>query len=70
MRVATYFRPLRVYGPLALLLIAVGVLKSLYDFFIHAKHSLEESDIIIICTGVLVAAIGLLADLIVAQRRR
>ncbi|MGI8908876.1 MAG: glycosyltransferase family 2 protein [Candidatus Sumerlaeaceae bacterium] len=69
-RVATYFRPLRVYGPLALITVAVGVLKSCYDFFIHAKHSLEESDIIIICTGILLAAIGLLADLIVAQRRR
>jgi glycosyltransferase involved in cell wall biosynthesis len=69
-RVATYFRPLRVYGPLALITLVVGVLKSLYDFFIHAKHSLEESDIILICTALLLGAIGLLADLIVAQRRR
>ena len=69
-RVATYFRPLRVYGPLAVITLLAGLLKSGYDFFIHAKHSLEESDIIIICTGILLAAIGLLADLIVAQRRR
>ena len=69
-RVATYFRPLRVYGPLALITIVAGIIKSWYDFFIHTKHSLEESDIILICTGILLAAIGLLADLIVAQRRR
>lgn len=69
-RVSTYFRPLRVYGPLALITFLVGVAKSYYDFFVHAKHSLEESDIILICTAILLAAIGLLADLIVAQRRR
>lgn len=69
-RVSTYFRPLRVYGPLAILTLLLGIAKSYYDFFIHAKHSLEESDIILICTGILLAAIGLLADLIVAQRRR
>jgi polyisoprenyl-phosphate glycosyltransferase len=68
-RMATFFRPLRAYGFLSFILLATGVVKSAYDYFWHAKHSLEESDIILICTGVLVGAIGLLADLIVAQRR-
>lgn len=68
-RMVTYFRPLRVYGPLAMFILFFGMLKSAYDIFLHSKHTLEESDIILICTGILIAAIGLLADLIVAQRR-
>lgn len=68
LRMVTYFRPLRVYGPLCLLIAGGGVAKSIYDFLLRPKHSLEESDIILICTGLLIGAIGLLADLIVAQR--
>lgn len=69
-RICTYFRPLRVYGPLSLLLAGAGVIKSIYDIFLRSsKHSLEESDIILITAGILIGAIGLLADLIVAQRR-
>ncbi|MGB9691284.1 MAG: glycosyltransferase family 2 protein [Candidatus Sumerlaeaceae bacterium] len=69
-RLCTYFRPLRVYGPLSLVFTAVGLAKSIYDVLLRAeKHSLEESDIILVTAGVLLAAIGLLADLIVAQRR-
>lgn len=69
-RMATYFRPLRVYGPLGILILLIGVASSLYNRFVYPKHTLQESDIIIICTGILIIAIGLLADLIVAQRRR
>jgi hypothetical protein len=58
-----------VYGPASFILLLGGFLKSFYDYFIHTKHSLEESDIIILCTGIIIGAIGLLADLIVAQRR-
>lgn len=69
LRMITYFRPLRVYGPLSLVLLFIGIVKSIYDIFFHDKHTLEESDIILICTGIIIGAIGLLADLIVAQRR-
>jgi len=69
-RLCTYFRPLRVYGPLAFAFTATGVLKSIYDVFLRPnKHSLEESDIMLVTAGILLGAIGLLADLIVAQRR-
>lgn len=69
-RLCTYFRPLRVYGPLALALFTIGFGKSFYDVFLRAtKHSLEESDIMLVTAGILLGAIGLLADLIVAQRR-
>lgn len=69
-RMATYFRPLRIYGPLSVAILLIGIISSLYNRFVYPKRSLEESDIILICTGILVGAIGLLADLIVAQRRR
>lgn len=68
-RMITYFRPLRVYGPLAGILLGTGILKSAYDLLRPQKHSLEESDIILVAAGILIGAIGLLADLIVAQRR-
>ncbi|CAN5247038.1 N/A [soil metagenome] len=70
LRVMTFFRPLRVYLPVALLMIGGGILKSFFDFFLLAKHSLQESDIILICVGVLLGGVGLLAELIVAQSRR
>ncbi len=69
-RLCTYFRPLRVYGPLGLFFFAAGIVKSFYDIALRpGKHSLEESDIILVTAGILLAAIGLLADLIVAQSR-
>lgn len=69
LRMVTFFKPLRVYGPLCLILLFGGFLKSIYDFALRSgKHSLEESDIILICTGILIGGMGLLAELIVAQR--
>jgi glycosyltransferase involved in cell wall biosynthesis len=69
-RLCTYFRPLRVYGPLGFIFVVGGLAKSAYDVCLRAeKHSLEESDIMLVTAGILLAAIGLLADLIVAQRR-
>lgn len=69
-RLCTYFRPLRVYGPLSVSLLGLGIAKSVYDVALRAeKHSLEESDIMLMTGGIMVGAIGLLADLIVAQRR-
>jgi glycosyltransferase involved in cell wall biosynthesis len=68
-RMVTYFRPLRVFGPAALLLLVTGLATSAYHVIRRGKPSLEESDIILICTGIIVGAVGLLADLMVAQRR-
>jgi glycosyltransferase involved in cell wall biosynthesis len=69
-RMATYFRPLRVFGPLSVTLLLVGLATSAFNLLRPEKTSLEESDIILICTGLLIGAIGLLADLIVATRRQ
>lgn len=68
LRLITYFNPLRVFLPAALLFLVVGVLKSLYDYFFLLQR-LQLSDIILIITGVIIGFQGLLADLIVAQSR-
>jgi polyisoprenyl-phosphate glycosyltransferase len=67
-RVVTYFNPLHVFIPLSLMLIAFGLGKSLLDIVLTA--TIQESDIIAILTGVIVAAIGILADLIITQGKK
>lgn len=69
LRMITFFRPLRVYMPVAGILFFGGLLKSLIDLTLLERRSLQESDIILICCGVLIAGIGLLAELIVSQGR-
>jgi polyisoprenyl-phosphate glycosyltransferase len=68
-RMIMYFRPLRVFFPLALALAALAVAKGFYDYVLSAKHTLQESDIILATVALVTLVIGLLADLIVAQRR-
>ena len=67
-RMVMYFRPLRVFVPLALAVGAAAVVKGWYDWAISIKHTLQESDIILAVTAVIILVVGLLADLIVAQR--
>ena len=61
-----YFKPLRIFFPLALLLIVGGFVRTVYDakVLMHIK----ESDVIIVLTGILVLGLGLLADLIVSRK--
>lgn len=67
-RLITYFNPIRIFFPMALILIIAGIGKSFYDF-LFVIHRLQLSDIILILSGVIVGFQGLLADLIVAQGR-
>ncbi len=67
-RLITYFNPIRIFFPMALLFIIGGIAKSLYDFF-YVVHRLQLSDIIFILGGIMIGFQGLLADLIVAQAR-
>jgi len=67
-RVVTYFNPLHVFIPLSLVLIDFGIVKSLLDFFVTS--TIQESDIVAILTGVIIAAIGILADLIITQGKK
>ena len=67
-RLVMYHDPLRIFMPLGALLAILGSGKSVYDFL--ATGTLQESDIIIILTSVIIVAMGLLADLIVFSTRR
>jgi glycosyltransferase involved in cell wall biosynthesis len=67
-RIVAYFAPLNVFMPLCLLLLSMGVVKGVVDLF--WTGTLQESDIILFLTGIIIGAIGILADLIVVQSRR
>lgn len=67
-RLVAYFEPLPVFMPPALVLIALGLLKSTLDFFLLS--TLQESDIILILGGIILGAIAILADTFALHRRR
>jgi glycosyltransferase involved in cell wall biosynthesis len=67
-RIVLYFRPLKIFMPLAGLIVAVGVLKSLWNF--HSTGSMQESDIVVFTAGFMTCMLGLLAEVIVAHHRR
>jgi len=63
MKTIMYFKPLKVFVPLSVLFLTLGVIKGLYDSFI--LHDFKESEIVILLTGVIIGVLGLLADLVV-----
>lgn len=67
-RMVMYFKPLRVFGPAALLLLGFAVVKSVLSLFYTS--SLQESDIIIFMMAIMLGALGLIADLIVSYHNR
>ncbi|MBI1902593.1 MAG: glycosyltransferase family 2 protein [Planctomycetia bacterium] len=67
-RIVLYFRPLRVFLPLAGLAIAAGIAKSVYSFW--ATGTMQESDIVVLVAGFMTCMFGLLAEVIVAHHRR
>lgn len=67
-RMVMYFKPLRVFGPVALFLSAFGVLKSVLS--LAYTGTLQESDIIIFMTAIMLGALGLIADLIASYHNR
>jgi glycosyltransferase involved in cell wall biosynthesis len=68
LRIMMYFRPLRIFMPLSFTLFVLAVFKSFLSF--ASTRSLQESDIMIFTTAILLGALGLLADLIVAYQNR
>jgi len=67
----TYFRPLKVLGPLAALLFLAGVVKGTVNlvFFDPVEGpNLKTSDLLLIVAGVQVFALALLADLVSKRR--
>ena len=62
-----YFNPLKVLMPPALTLLVLGVLKGIYDMVVHPVHFANDT-ILIFVTGMILASLALLADLIVRSR--
>jgi hypothetical protein len=67
LRMVMYFNPLKVLMPPALFLLVLGVLKGIYDLVVHPLHFANDT-ILIFVTGMILASMALLADLIVRSR--
>lgn len=67
-RVLLYFRPLRVFLPLAAVIGVLTLVKGSYNV-LRTPAGLQDSDIMLGISTFLVLILGLLADLMVAQRR-
>ncbi|MFN7973268.1 MAG: glycosyltransferase family 2 protein [Acidobacteriota bacterium] len=66
-RMVMYFNPLRVFLPLSIAMIVLGAIKTVYDVW---TFDMQQSDIVIFVSAVVILAMGLLADLIVVQGKR
>lgn len=67
-RIVSYFRPLRVFLPLAALVTSLGIVKSVHSF--TATGTMQESDVVVLTAGFLTGMFGLLAEIVVAHHRR
>ena len=62
-----YFNPLKVLMPSALCLLGIGVVKGVFDMVVHPLR-FAINTILIFVTGLIIASLALLADLIVRSR--
>jgi len=62
-----YFNPLKVLMPVALFLLGLGIVKGAYDLAAHPFRVAVDT-ILVFLTGLLIASLALLADLIVRSR--
>ena len=67
LRMVMYFNPLKVLMPVALFLLGLGILKGIYDIVVHPL-SFAINTVLIFVTGLIIASLALLADLIVRSR--
>jgi glycosyltransferase involved in cell wall biosynthesis len=67
LRMVMYFNPLKVLMPPALFLLCLGAAKGIYDLVVHPLHFANDT-ILIFVTGLILASLALLADLIVRSR--
>lgn len=68
-RIILYFYPLRIFLPLSLFLFLTGVFKSIYDVSFGVGY-MQQLDIVILISSLIIFITGLLADLIVALLRK
>jgi glycosyltransferase involved in cell wall biosynthesis len=67
LRMVVYFNPIKVLMPLALTLIGVGAVKAIVDMFQYFFR-ITTNAMLLIVTGLIIASVALLADLIVRSR--
>jgi polyisoprenyl-phosphate glycosyltransferase len=67
LRMVMYFNPLKVLMPVALFLLGLGIAKGIYDMVKH-PFFFAVNTVLIFVTGLLIASLALLADLIVRSR--
>lgn len=68
LRMITFFNPLRVFFPLGLTLLVIGILKVVFDMIDH-PFRLAGNTVLILLGGLQVVVLGLLADLVVARTK-
>ncbi len=67
LRIVLYFRPLKIFLPLAMLAGGAGLLKSVHSFL--TTGSMQESDVVVLVASFMTTMFGLLAEVIVAHHR-
>jgi hypothetical protein len=61
------FNPLKVLMPIALALLGLGAAKAVYDVVVHPFHVADDT-VLVFVSGLIIATLALLADLIVRSR--
>ena len=67
LRMVMYFNPIKVLLPPALWLIGIGLVKGVYDLAAH-PFKIAQNTILLFLSGLIIASLALLADLIVRSR--
>ena len=67
LRMVMYFNPLKVLMPPALWLLGLGIGKGVFDMIVHPVR-FANNTVMIFVTGMIIASLALLADLIVRSR--
>jgi polyisoprenyl-phosphate glycosyltransferase len=67
LRMVMYFNPIKVLMPLALTLFGIGAVKAIVDV-VRYQFRITTNAMLLIVTGLIIAAVALLADLIVRSR--
>jgi glycosyltransferase involved in cell wall biosynthesis len=67
LRMTMYFNPLKALMPLALTLLGIGIVKGIFDVSLHPVKIATDT-VLVFVTGLLIASLALLADLIVRSR--
>lgn len=67
-RTIMYFKPLKIFFPIASIILLWGFIRTVYDAAF--VHKIKESDIMIFLTGMIIFVLGLIADLVVKMGRR